>query len=126
MRWGGGGLGVTKEGRRCNLSHKHSKNQEFLVYIHKINTYIYLYIFIYIMQINVERERVIENNIFMFPFIKKKQVGVSHCGLAIYIKIYLEAKEELWKLKYFIMQQYNLPKNPLKETKDIPQDIITL
>jgi hypothetical protein len=26
---------------------------------------------------------------------------VSHCGLAIYIKKYLNAKEELWKLKYF-------------------------
>jgi hypothetical protein len=27
--------------------------------------------------------------------------GVSHCGLAISIKKYLKAKEELWKLKYF-------------------------
>ncbi len=34
--------------------------------------------------------------------------GVSHCGLAIYIKRYLKAKEELWKLKYFAMQKYNL------------------
>ncbi len=32
--------------------------------------------------------------------------GVSHCGLAIYIKKYLKAKEELWKLKYFTMQKY--------------------
>jgi hypothetical protein len=49
---------------------------------------------------------------------------VSHCGLAIYIKKYLKAKEELWKLKYFTMHQYNLPKtNPLKETK-ILQDIV--
>jgi hypothetical protein len=30
--------------------------------------------------------------------------SVSHCGLAIYIKKHLEAKEELWKLKYFTMQ----------------------
>jgi hypothetical protein len=51
--------------------------------------------------------------------------GVSHYGLAIYIKKYLKAKEELWKLKYFTMQQYNLQKNPLKETK-ILQDIIPL
>jgi hypothetical protein len=29
--------------------------------------------------------------------------GVSHCGLAIYIKKYLKAKEELWKLNYFTM-----------------------
>ncbi len=51
--------------------------------------------------------------------------GVSHFGLAIYIKKYLKAKEELWKLKYFTMQKYNLQKSPLKETK-IVQDIITL
>jgi hypothetical protein len=35
---------------------------------------------------------------------------VSHCGLAIYIKKYLKAKEELCKLKYFSMQKYNLQK----------------
>jgi hypothetical protein len=35
---------------------------------------------------------------------------VSHWGLAIYIKKYLQAKEELWKLKYFIMQKYGLQK----------------
>jgi hypothetical protein len=29
-----------------------------------------------------------------------KTRGASHCGLAIYIKKYLKAKEELWKLKY--------------------------
>jgi hypothetical protein len=49
-------------------------------------------------------------------------------GLAIYIKNYLKAKEELWKLKYFTLQKYNLislKKNPLKETK-ILQDIRTL
>jgi hypothetical protein len=36
--------------------------------------------------------------------------GVSHCGLAIYIKNYLKAKEELWKRKYFTIQKYNLLK----------------
>jgi hypothetical protein len=51
--------------------------------------------------------------------------GVSHFRLAIYIKNYLKAKEELWKLKYFTMQRYNLQKNPLKETK-ILQHTITL
>jgi hypothetical protein len=55
----------------------------------------------------------------------KQTRGVSQCGLAIYIKKYLKAKEELWKLKYFTMQKYNLQKVPLKETK-ILQDIITL
>jgi len=49
---------------------------------------------------------------------------VSHFGHANYIKMYLQAKGELWKLKYFTMQKYN-SKNPLKETK-ILQDIITL
>jgi len=27
-------------------------------------------------------------------------------------------EEELWKLKYFTMQKYNLAKNPLKETQN--------
>jgi hypothetical protein len=43
--------------------------------------------------------------------------GVSHCGLAIYIKKYLKAKEELWKFKYFTIQKYNLWKNPLNNPK---------
>jgi hypothetical protein len=34
--------------------------------------------------------------------------GVSYCGLGIYIKMYLKAKEGLWKGKYFTMQKYNL------------------
>jgi hypothetical protein len=50
-----------------------------------------------------------------------KTTGLSHCGLVIYIKKYLKAKkekkEELWKLKYFIVQKYNLQKNPLKQPK---------
>jgi hypothetical protein len=53
---------------------------------------------------------------------------VLDCGLANYIKKSLKAKEELWKLKYFIMgkkKKKSLKKNPLKETK-ILQDIITL
>jgi len=51
---------------------------------------------------------------------------VSHRGLAIYIKKYIKAKEELWKFKYFTMQKYNLQKNPLKETKILQDIIITL
>jgi hypothetical protein len=51
--------------------------------------------------------------------------GVSHCGLAIHIKKYRKAKEELWKLKYFTMQKYNKSKNPLKESK-IRQNILIL
>jgi hypothetical protein len=42
---------------------------------------------------------------------------VSHCGLAIYIKRYLKAKEELLKLTYFTMQKYNLQKILEKKPK---------
>jgi hypothetical protein len=49
------------------------------------------------------------------------------CGLAIYIKKYLKAKDELWKFEIFHhAKKYNLPKKILwKETK-ILQDITTL
>jgi hypothetical protein len=30
---------------------------------------------------------------------------VSHCGLAIEIKKYLKAKQDLWKFKYFTTQK---------------------
>jgi hypothetical protein len=46
-------------------------------------------------------------------------------ALPFTIKKYLKAKEEFFKLKYFIMQKYNPQKNPLKETK-ILEVIITL
>jgi hypothetical protein len=36
--------------------------------------------------------------------------GLSHYGLAIYIKKYLKTKEELWKFKNSTMQKYNLKK----------------
>jgi hypothetical protein len=54
--------------------------------------------------------------------------GVSHCGLAIYIKKYFKAKEELWKKTqiYFTMQKYNIKKNPSKKETKILEDIITL
>ncbi len=49
-----------------------------------------------------------------------KQGGVSHCGLAIYIKKYLKEKEELWKFKYFTMQKYNLlPKKFFKRNQNL-------
>jgi hypothetical protein len=50
---------------------------------------------------------------------------VSHYGLAIYIKKYLKAKEELWKFKYFTMKNIIFKKIPLKETKII-RDISNL
>jgi len=41
-------------------------------------------------------------------------------GLAIYIKTYLQAKEELWKFKYFTMQKYtkSSKKNPQKRNQN--------
>jgi hypothetical protein len=45
------------------------------------------------------------------PLLPITTMGVSHCGLAICIINCPKAKEEeLWKLKYFTMQKYNLPK----------------
>ncbi len=45
------------------------------------------------------------------------------CGLAIYIKKYLNAKEEeLWKLKYFTMQKYNLQKKSSKRNQNPSRD----
>jgi hypothetical protein len=44
--------------------------------------------------------------------------GMSHCGLAIYIKKHLKAKEELWKLKYFTIQKYILFKKSSKRNQN--------
>jgi hypothetical protein len=55
----------------------------------------------------------------------KETRGASHCGLANYIKKYLQAKEELWKLKIFHHAKIESSKNPQKEIK-ILQDIIDL
>jgi hypothetical protein len=43
---------------------------------------------------------------------------VSLCGLAIYIEKYLQAKEELWKLKYFTIQKKSSSKNPSKRNQN--------
>jgi hypothetical protein len=39
-------------------------------------------------------------------------------GLAIYIKKYLKAQEELWKLQIFYHAKVLSSKSPLKETKN--------
>jgi hypothetical protein len=48
-----------------------------------------------------------------------QQQGMCHTvALPLTFKRYVNAKEELWKFKYFTMQKYNLQKkNPQKETK---------
>jgi hypothetical protein len=55
----------------------------------------------------------------------KTEGCVTTMALPFTLKKYLRAKQELWKLKYFTLQKYNLQKNPLKETK-LLQCIITL
>ncbi len=48
-----------------------------------------------------------------YPIVLKmfgKQGWCHAVALQFYIKKYLKAKEELWKLKYFTMQKYNLQK----------------
>jgi len=54
---------------------------------------------------------------------------VSHCGLAIYIKKHLKAKEEVWKLKYFTMpkkkqkkKKPNFQKKHLKKQKNLKKN----
>jgi hypothetical protein len=44
---------------------------------------------------------------------------VTLCGLAIYIKKYLKAKEKLWKLKYFTIQKHNLQKQFFKRNQNL-------
>jgi hypothetical protein len=56
----------------------------------------------------------------------KIKQGVSQCDLAINIKKYLKAKEEEWKLKYFIMQKHNLQKILYNKPKILQDIIITL
>jgi hypothetical protein len=53
-----------------------------------------------------------------FPQPTNKQGGVSHCGLAIYIKKYLKAKEELWKLKYFTIAKEIIFKKSSKKNQN--------
>jgi hypothetical protein len=43
--------------------------------------------------------------------------GVSHYGLAIYVKNYLKAKKKKWKLEYFTMPKYNFQKILQKKPK---------
>jgi hypothetical protein len=54
-----------------------------------------------------------------------EQRGVSRCGLAIHIKMYLQAKRTIMETQIFYHAKIKSSKNPLKETK-ILQDIITL
>jgi hypothetical protein len=43
---------------------------------------------------------------------------MSHCGLAIYIKKHLNAKEELWKLKYFTIAKIIIFKKSYKRNQN--------
>jgi len=49
----------------------------------------------------------------------RQNKGTCHTGaLPFNIKAYLKAKEELWKIKYFTMQKYNLKKKPSKRNQN--------
>jgi len=63
-----------------------------------------------ILGIMVDQGKCLRRSLFCIFSETPETRGVSHCGLAIYIKKYLKAKEELWKIKYFTMQKYNLQK----------------
>jgi serine protease inhibitor len=47
-------------------------------------------------------------------------LGPTVQATLVYIKKYLKAKDELWKLKYFTIAKIQISKNPLKETKINP------
>jgi hypothetical protein len=49
---------------------------------------------------------------------------VSHCGLTIYVKKYLEEKRRIMETQIFHHAKIQSSENPVKETK-ILQDIIT-
>ncbi len=56
-----------------------------------------------------------------------KTRGVSHCGLAIYIKKHFkELLLLLWKLKYFTMQKYNLQKIFENKSKWVIPNLATM
>ncbi len=58
---------------------------------------------------------------------QKKQGGVAECHLAIYIEKYHKANKELWKNSNISpCKKYDHQKNPLKETKILQDNIITL
>jgi hypothetical protein len=61
-----------------------------------------------------------ESRHFIFALVWRSNKGVCHTmALPFTIKKYLKAKEEeLWKLKYFTMQKYNLQNNPLKRNQN--------
>jgi hypothetical protein len=48
-----------------------------------------------------------------------RQQGVCHkVALPFTLKSYFNAKEELWKFKYFTMQKYNFPKKSSKRNQN--------
>ncbi len=83
------------------------------IYNFKIKKRIHFLKFFFIHFVNVEIDPRLR---YIFLALHKRNAtrGCVTLWLAIYIKKDLKAKEELWKLKYFTMQKYNLQKNPLK------------
>jgi hypothetical protein len=75
--------------------------------------------------IGLDPKRVAKGEHMCFKYVSSKELlvhssetwNVSHCGLALYIKKYLKAKE-VPKFKYFTMQKYHLQKTLLKENQN--------
>jgi hypothetical protein len=66
---------------------------------------------------------------FIWLYHSTETRGVSHHGLNIYIKKYLKAKEELWKLKYLFHQakiDLIFQKKPSKRNQNPSTYYITL
>ncbi len=73
------------------------------------------------------KKEMLIHNLCLITQLKNKQGGVSHYGLTIYMKKYLKAKEELWKIKYFTIQKNIIFKKILRKKKPKSfQEIITL
>jgi hypothetical protein len=59
----------------------------------------------FLVQNNFDHD-IAKKEVFLPPDLERISKGyITHCGLAVYIKKYLNAKEELWKLTYFTMQK---------------------
>jgi len=108
------------------------KNEPSLVYVHWLCCMHILFLFLdppnpslFCLGYYPLRKHAITIHTYLME--EKKQVtkqnqlwtrGVSHRGLAIYIKSIFKAKEELWKFKYFTMQKYNLQKKSSKRNQN--------
>ncbi len=71
--------------------------------------------------------QVLPTNLQPFYVFGSKKQGVCHTmALPFTLKKYLKEKEELWKLKYFTTQKYNLQNMLLKKKQPKSLNILEL